>query len=71
MAAIAILLLLSCQKSSRNATKEPTLNITAPSGQPIAASAKQLKEMTASMLSRTNRGIKKRITLFAGQIAAS
>jgi hypothetical protein len=50
MAATAILLLLSCQKMKRTAVEEPTLNLTAPSGQPIAANAKQLKEMTANML---------------------
>lgn len=50
MAVMAIMLLLSCQKSKRNTPEEPTLNITAPSGQQIATSTKALKEMTASML---------------------
>ena len=50
MAATAILLLLSCQKMKRNVIAEPTLNLTAPSGQSIATSTRQLKEMTVAML---------------------
>jgi hypothetical protein len=50
MAVMAILFLLSCQKTSRNSTEETALNITAPSGTQIANSAKKLQEQTASML---------------------
>jgi hypothetical protein len=53
MAATAILLLLSCQKWTRTSPDDKTINLTAPSGQPIAQSLNSLSQRTAHVLART------------------
>ncbi|HYC27780.1 MAG TPA: hypothetical protein VEB42_03175 [Chitinophagaceae bacterium] len=62
MAVMAIVLVLSCQKTSRSSTDERTLNLTAPSGQQIAKSFDKLKNTTASVL-EAKLGIRQNFTI--------
>lgn len=52
MAVMAVMLALSCQKTTRSSVDESTLNLTAPSGKVIAGSMDQLKSRTATMLAK-------------------
>lgn len=52
VAVMAILLLLSCQKTTRTATDETTISLTAPSGQTVASSLRSLNQRTASVLAK-------------------